>query len=153
FTDTPTATFTRTPTPTPIPTETPTLTITLTPSPTIVELGILPTPVGTPSSGSTGFVVGNCVPPSGWTTYVVQRGNTLFSIARAVGSTVGELRAVNCIPNADNIYAGQVLYVPSSPQGPVLTSVPVAYPTLAARPHSSEGCTDPSTRITSPSNG
>jgi LysM repeat protein len=62
--------------------------------------------------------------PPGWTTYTVVRGNTLFAIARATGSTVGELREVNCITDVDNIQTNDVLFVPRAPNQPVRTVVP-----------------------------
>lgn len=48
--------------------------------------------------------------------YVVQRGDTLYRIARAHGVTVNDLLAAN--PNiwsASVIYAGQVIYIPAAP--------------------------------------
>lgn len=91
------------------------------------DIGIIPTPTG-------GFVAvvptqppptGACISvPSGWTTYTVQTGNTLFSIALAVRSSVPELLRVNCLSDADRIFAGQVLYVPRAPEGLVGMGVP-----------------------------
>lgn len=78
-------------------------------------------------------------------------GNTLYSIARAVGSSVAELRDANCLLNVDNIATGDLLYVPRLPTEPVVTSVP-----LATRPPSLEfsynavGCTDPGAFISAP---
>jgi LysM repeat protein len=45
-------------------------------------------------------------------TYVVQRGDTLFRIAINHGLTLGELARANHIVNPDVIYAGQVLVIP-----------------------------------------
>ena len=50
-------------------------------------------------------------PPT--TTYVVQPGDTLYSIATYYGTTVSALSALNGISNPDVIYAGQVLIVPA----------------------------------------
>ncbi len=44
--------------------------------------------------------------------YVVQRGDTLLSIARRFGVTVAQLQAANNITNPDRIYPGQVLVIP-----------------------------------------
>jgi LysM repeat protein len=52
--------------------------------------------------------------------YRVQLGDTLFSIAQRVGSSVAELRTVNCIADADAIFAEQVIYVPGSPGAPAV---------------------------------
>lgn len=99
---TPTATLTDTPTYTP--TNTATLTPTRTPRPT-ETFSIYPTntPSVTPTASHTpeGYV--GCSSPAGWPTYVVQRGDTLFSIARAVESSVSVLQTANCIVNVDSI--------------------------------------------------
>jgi LysM repeat protein len=59
------------------------------------------------------------LPPSGGpitgTTYVVQRGDTLASIAARSGTTVQALAAANNIANPNRIYAGQVLVIPRQP--------------------------------------
>ena len=47
------------------------------------------------------------------TTYAVQQGDTLGSIARRFGTTVQALVALNNLANADNIIVGQVLKLPS----------------------------------------
>jgi LysM repeat protein len=44
-------------------------------------------------------------------TYTVQRGDTLFRIARRHNTTVANLQAINSIVNANRIYAGQRLCV------------------------------------------
>ncbi len=45
--------------------------------------------------------------------YVVQRGDTLFSIAQRNGLSVWLLATVNHIYNPNQIYVGQVLFIPS----------------------------------------
>ncbi len=109
-----------------------------------------PTPFETLNAAS-----GSCTPPDGWVVYVVQPDNTLFSISLAVGSTVGELRDVNCLQSVDNIFSGQRLYVPRLPVSPVATGV---VPTSEAGgtqtvPGAAVGCTDASTLITAPQPG
>ncbi|MBC7878426.1 MAG: LysM peptidoglycan-binding domain-containing protein [Anaerolineales bacterium] len=55
-------------------------------------------------------------PPVYGGTYVVQKGDTLFSIARSAGSSVSDLLAANpTIWNASYIYAGQVISIPAAP--------------------------------------
>jgi hypothetical protein len=118
-TATPSATATRTRTPTL--TRTPTPTATNTPEPTETS-GIRPTLTFTPTlTGTVAFQ--SCFRPEGWQNYVVQPGNTLFSIGQAVGSSVRELSRVNCIVNADRIVTGDILYVPKLPAEPVRTNV------------------------------
>jgi len=121
-------------------TNTPTVTLTATPT---VTSTVIPDPTDEP-----------CAPPSDWITYTVGRGNTLFSIARAVGSTVGELKEVNCIADADNIQTGDMIAVPRAPLGPVRTGVPPRpagdYEALNLR---AEGCGSPASSIASPAAG
>ena len=55
---------------------------------------------------------GGSTPPSGTTTYTVQRGDTLSEIAARFGTTVGALVLANNIADRDRIYPGQVLIIP-----------------------------------------
>ena len=48
-------------------------------------------------------------PPSGATTYIVQRNDNLTEIAARFGTTVARLASLNNIRNTDRIYIGQVL--------------------------------------------
>jgi|FLYN01.1.fsa_nt_gi hypothetical protein len=156
-TDTPTATPSYTPTDTPTATDTDTPTATGTPTPTRTPRptetsGILPTPTGsrTPPAPE---IVSDCPRPDGWEIYVVERGNTLFSIARAVGSTVRVLQAANCLTDPDVLFVGMGLYVPILPAAPVVTSVP-STPQPGNRPaFAVEGCTYAGVQITSPTIG
>jgi LysM repeat protein len=61
-------------------------------------------------------------PSSGTTTYTVQRGDTLYSIARRYGSTVEAIAAANSIANPSLIRVGQTLTIPGG------TGVPVPVP-------------------------
>ncbi|MBI1294315.1 LysM peptidoglycan-binding domain-containing protein [bacterium] len=58
------------------------------------------------------------------TTYVVQRGDTLFSIARRFGTTVAELSRLNGITNPNLIRVGQRLRIPTRPTTPTPTPTP-----------------------------
>jgi LysM repeat protein len=51
-------------------------------------------------------------------TYLVQPGDTLFSIARSFGLTVQQIAAANGITNPALIYAGQVLIIPGGGGSP-----------------------------------
>lgn len=87
---------------------------------------------------------GECVPPPGWREYIVQRGNTLFTIATATGTTVGELQQANCIEDADVIFPGQTIYVPPLPSQ--ITPTPVELSPVL-------GCATGGAQITSPAVG
>lgn len=59
----------------------------------------------------------DCVPamPAGWTTYVIQSGDTLSGIAAGSGSTVGELAVANCIQDPRFVVVGMEIFVPRTP--------------------------------------
>lgn len=80
-----------------------------------------------------------CVPRSDWTaSYTVQRGDTLFAIARRFQVSQAELQQGNCITNPNVILPGQVLRVPFATI-PAGTVPPTAQPTFT-----------PTTRVTLP---
>lgn len=68
-----------------------------------------------PEGWSGGWTGWPNVPPGGpggaWNTYVVQPGDTLYSIARRFGVTVGQIMATNGLTNS-NIRAGMTLRIP-----------------------------------------
>jgi LysM repeat protein len=91
-----------------------------TPSTTATEIpgvSILPTNTAVLSAG--------CVPNTSWPIYTVAVGDTLFSIAQRVNSTVAALTQANCLVNPNVIEVGQQIRVPSLP---MVTALP---PTLA----------------------
>lgn len=53
--------------------------------------------------------------------YVVQSGDTVFAIGRAVDSTVVDLRDANCLDDPASITTGDELYVPRLPNTPPLS--------------------------------
>jgi LysM repeat protein len=78
----------------------------------------------------------HCGSPPGWVGYIVQVGDTLWSISIRAGENVEALRMANCLENADLIYLGQRLYVPNLPLDAAPTSTttsvpPTKIPTLA----------------------
>ena len=105
------------------PTDTPTVTPSITPTPT-PSITPTPTPSMTPTPTPT-----PCSPRTDWPIYFVQEGDTLFSIARATGTSVDALRLANCMVG-DVIYRGQPLRVPR---------IPVAEVSFAANPTSITG--------------
>jgi LysM repeat protein len=115
-TATPTDTFTLTPSATPTYTFTVTSTATQTPSLTSTY---------TVTSTSTYTVTPStvpCVPQYSWPSYLIQKGDTLSSLARAIDSTVYDLMLANCLLD-DVIYVDQFLYVPRLPIA-TLTATP-----------------------------
>jgi LysM repeat protein len=50
-------------------------------------------------------------PPQDWVTYTVQRGDTLFGLAKRHGTTLDRVVSANCL-GTTNIHVGQVLYLP-----------------------------------------
>ncbi|MFW6096817.1 MAG: LysM peptidoglycan-binding domain-containing protein [Chloroflexota bacterium] len=60
-------------------------------------------------------------PPSDWVRYAVQRGDTLFSLARTHGSTVYGVMSANCMVST-RINAGQIIYLPASAPAPTATA-------------------------------
>lgn len=80
-----------------------------------------------PSSNSGG--------PTNPTVYIVQRGDTLYSVARRFGTTYQALAAANGIRNPRLIYVGQRLIIPgSSTPGPTPTPTPPSQRVYIVRP-------------------
>jgi LysM repeat protein len=92
---------------------TPTVTQTLTFTPTETQTSTIQ-----PSSTA-------CVKRLDWPIYYVERGDTLYRIGVASGSTVLELKLANCL-ESDRIVAGQPLHVPRLP----VTYTPTDMPTV-----------------------
>lgn len=69
--------------------------------------------------------------PNGWVKYIIQGGDTLYSIAKASGTTVAQLMAANCL-TSDIIHPGDPLFVPRLP--PSRTPVPTRTPARTATP-------------------
>jgi hypothetical protein len=57
----------------------------------------------------------NCPIPPGWITYTVEPGDSMGLLAQQTDSTIAELTQANCLDNADQIFVGQVLYLPRTP--------------------------------------
>jgi LysM repeat protein len=106
------------PTAVPSPTEAPptaTAEPTVAPSPTPVQVEPTATPaqVEPTATPAPPAVTGGCY-------YVVRRGDTLFSIARRFGTTIGAIAQANSLSNPRYIRAGQGLIIP----GAYLTCMP-----------------------------
>lgn len=88
---------------------------TSTPSPT-------PIPSDTPVPTPTEEIVQP--PPAGETTYTVQRGDTLSTIARRFDSTVAAIAQRNGIANVNRIFVGQQLVIPAGTPPPPAAPTP-----------------------------
>jgi len=98
-----------TPTPPPTPTPVPTVAPTIPPTP-------MPTPL--PTAISTAAPTAQPTTVSGEQTYTVQRGDTLYSIARRYGMNYLDLAAYNGIVNPHLIRVGQELRIPGGSPTP-----------------------------------
>jgi polyisoprenyl-teichoic acid--peptidoglycan teichoic acid transferase len=79
----------------------------------------------TPTVTPTAATPPPCVPPDDWAIYVVQEGNTLYSLGQRYGTDVATLKLVNCL-NTDTIFIDQRLYVPGPPPTAVVTPEVIA---------------------------
>lgn len=75
--------------------------------------GVAPTSVNDDGSAPSP----DCPYPAGWIAYTLQPGDSLGSLADQTDTTVDQLLQSNCLVNADTIYAGEPLYLPSIPTG------------------------------------
>ena len=57
-------------------------------------------------------VIGCGIVPAGWKPYIVQRGDTLLSLAQSRGTTVQEVTKVNCLTGSRIYYDRQLLLPP-----------------------------------------
>lgn len=105
------------------------------PTPTPIPLPLpvpVPQPVPQPTPGQGGTITGEVSEPF----YVVQPGDTLWSISQQTGVSVDALRAANGI-TGDIIYPGQVLVLPApgtTPPGPPSTGGSGPPPAVAPLP-------------------
>jgi LCP family protein required for cell wall assembly len=100
------------------------------------------TPTGTPVPVPTATPLAvpatppHCTAPPDWGLYVIQRGDSLSSLAQQHNTDVGALMRVNCL-ETDLIYVGQSIYLPglASPPTAAATAVPTAQliPTVDVR--------------------
>jgi hypothetical protein len=53
--------------------------------------------------------------PSTWISYTVETGDSLGLLAEQTSSTIDELVTGNCMTNPDELFVGQVIYLPRQP--------------------------------------
>ncbi len=63
-----------------------------------------------------------CGAPPGWVNYVVQPGDTLFSLGQKFRVSVTELQRANCLGSSTFIQAGKIIKVPNVPTSTPLNS-------------------------------
>lgn len=74
-----------------------------------------------------------CGPPLTWVVYIVQRGDTVYSLSRSYGVSRDVFRRANCL-RSNAIYAGQALYVPPVTPKPSPTGSPTPEQTPSPTP-------------------
>ena len=122
----PIATFRASPTDTIVPTITLAPTDSPTPPPTVLPLlysALIPTP--TPMPVSDDQLADSCEVAGDWLDYAVQEGDSLLTIAYRIGSTIIDLRDGNCFGALRGVFAGETILLPTLPERPQATAVPV----------------------------
>lgn len=74
-----------------------------------------------------------CGPPQSWRRYLVQRGDTLYSLARINGTTVFAIMQANCLVSS-RIDAGRYLFLPPSSVTATPVPTPEATPSATSPP-------------------
>jgi LysM repeat protein len=122
----------------------------------VVVDGSLP-PAPAPTTAPTSAPAATSVPPTPappapapaapaaptFTTYVVQRGDSLVGIARKFGTTSTVLQRLNTITNPSRIFAGQVLRIPGAGSAPAApsTGAPSSAPPAAPPANAGQAAT------------
>lgn len=76
-----------------------------------------PMPTNTPIPAQASIsITTSCTPRTDWFEYTVQRGDTLFSIARRANSNVDTVARGNCLADPSNVYVGDIILVPNQIQ-------------------------------------
>jgi len=78
--------------------------------------------------------------------YTLMASDTVYALAVAASSSVGELRAGNCLEGAETPQTGDMIALPRTPAQPIPTFAPVEPDT----PLNRVGCSFPGAVITSP---
>lgn len=73
--------------------------------------GVGITPVAGPIEG----INPNCPAPPGWVAYTVEPGDSMSLLAAQASIAIDDLMVANCLADADQIFVGQVLFLPTAP--------------------------------------
>ena len=107
---------------------------------TPTQSGILPLVANNPASGALDPISGTspitqtlqATPTLGMLTYQIKQGDTLGALAVQFNVGVADILAVNVLTDPDNLYVGQIIYIPTAPlPKATFTSIP---PTVIASP-------------------
>lgn len=74
-----------------------------------------------------------CEQPETWVVYTVQEGEVLFNLALETGSTVDEVKQINCL-TSNILSIGQEIWLPILPPSPTPTPTATSTPLPTARP-------------------
>ncbi len=74
-----------------------------------------------------------CGPPDWWVRYLVQDGDTLFSLAQKRRTSVSKIMNANCMVST-RLYTGRQIYLPPGGATATLTATPVPSPTRKPKP-------------------
>jgi len=88
-------------------------------------------------------------PPAGWRAYFVQRGDTLFSLARTYNVTLHDLQVANCL-EGDLLQVDQILFLPLPTPTPTPHASPTPTPPANASPTPTPKPTEPPLPATAP---
>ncbi len=121
---------------------------TATPSPTA-------TPTFTPSPEATAEIA-ECIPPEGWVEYIIQEGDTLFTLGEATSSTVEAIKQANCLESNVLSVNGRLWLAqlpPTPTPTPTITPTPSNTPRPASQPPRPTGTSLPPTATIPPPPG
>ncbi|MBK9051973.1 MAG: LysM peptidoglycan-binding domain-containing protein [Chloroflexi bacterium] len=92
----------------------------ITTTPTLLFTTPITTLVITPGNS----IACQVTPPGWWLPYTVRGGDTVGRLAQTTNTTIAEIQRVNCLPDPNRIFIGQILYLPPFPAVTPIPSLP-----------------------------